>query len=178
MMKFRNLSAILITFISLSACTTTKTGPVAVEDRSHSASVEDITKPADGYQERGETQRPAVTRPSSPAIVTLLAEAQRAEDDGNHGMAAATLERAIRIDPKDAMVWNRLASLRLHQGNWQQALNMARKSNSLAAGNYALQLQNWQIILVVKRKVKDDRGVRDAQRMIERLQAEGAGVRS
>ena len=177
MMKYRNVPAILIMVISLQACSTAKTGPAALEDRSRTASVEDITTPADGYQGGHDTHGPAVGRPTSPAIITLLAEAQQAEAKGNHETAAATLERALRIDPKDATVWNRLALLRMRQGNWQQALNLARKSNSLAAGNYDLQLQNWQIILEVKQKVKDDQGARDAQRMIESLQAKGAGVR-
>ena len=30
--------------------------------------------------------------------------------------------------------------------NWQQALNLAKKSNSLAAGDYTLQLENWRLI--------------------------------
>ena len=56
------------------------------------------------------------------------------------------LERALRLKPKNATLWYRLGLLRLRQKNWQQAINLAKKSNSLAAGNYPLQSSNWKLI--------------------------------
>jgi outer membrane protein assembly factor BamD (BamD/ComL family) len=44
------------------------------------------------------------------------------------------------------MLWYRLGLIRLQQKNWQQAINLAKKSNSLAAGDYVLQTKNWKLI--------------------------------
>jgi len=60
--------------------------------------------------------------------------------------AAATLERALRIAPRDAMLWQQLAAVRLRQKKWRLALNMAAKSNALAGEGHALQRTNWQIM--------------------------------
>ena len=170
--------------ILLPACSSVKTGPTPVEDRTRSAGLEDI-EPVSGNHGENNVPGPGRQREnagagqaSSPAIVALLGEAQRDEVNGNWENAAATLERAIRIEPKNARLWNRLAGLRMRQGQWQQALNLARKSNSLAAGDYDLQLENWQLILEIKQKVNDIQGIRDAQTMIELLRKKGAKGKS
>ena len=177
----RRYLATVFVILLLPACSTVKPGPSAVEDRSRAAGMEDIGTATDIAKEnKGPATGPGVssaTGKASPAIVALMGEADRAETGGNRENAAATLERAIRIEPKNALLWNRLAGLRLRQGKWQQALNLARKSNSLAPGNYNLQLENWQLILEVKQKVRDVQGIRDAQQMIEQLRRKGAGIR-
>jgi len=60
--------------------------------------------------------------------------------------AAATLERALRIEPNNATLWSRLAEVRLRQGDKAQAEQLALKSNGLAGGNGALKARNDQII--------------------------------
>ena len=178
----RRYLATAFIILLLPACSTVKTGPSAVEDRSRATGVEDLGSAADLAKEKnrhaaGPRDKNSTAGSGSPVIVALIGDAVRAEADGNRENAAATLERAIRIEPKNALLWNRLAGLRMRQGRWQQALNLARKSNSLAPGDYDLQLENWQLILQVKQKVKDGQGIRDAQQMIERLRNKGAEVR-
>ena len=181
--KYGNRTVVFSAIVLLHACATVQTGTIPVEDRSGTVGLEDIQPPSDAKRNlhnSSSSQQSAKTVPGrsmSPAIVALMSEAERDEISGNRENAAATLERAIRIEPKNAALWNRLAGLRMRQGQWQQALNLARKSNSLAAGDYDLQLRNWQLILEVKQKVKDDQGIRDAQKMIEQLREKGAGIR-
>lgn len=178
MTKSIKFIAAAIVILLFPACSTVKPGPSAVEDRSRSAALEDLGSSADRGKETDGSGKSAVPVRSSPVIVALMAEAQQSEAAGNRENAAATLERAIRIEPKNPMLWNRLAGIRMQQGKWQQALNMARKSNSLAPGNYELQLENWYLILEVKHKVRDDQGVRDAQQMIDQLRRKGAHLKS
>jgi tetratricopeptide (TPR) repeat protein len=78
--------------------------------------------------------------------LALLEDAKAKMESGNKASAGATLERALRLEPKNAMLWYRLGLLRWQQKNWQQAINLAKKSNSLAAGNYKLQSANWELI--------------------------------
>ncbi|MFT5351748.1 MAG: tetratricopeptide (TPR) repeat protein [Planctomycetota bacterium] len=81
-----------------------------------------------------------------PMVVALLADAEENLKSGNKAGAAATLERALRLEAKNAMLWHQLGLVRFEQKNWQQAINLAKKSNSLAAGDYTLQIANWKLI--------------------------------
>jgi Tfp pilus assembly protein PilF len=78
--------------------------------------------------------------------------------------AAATLERALRIDPQDPYSWHRLASLRLRQDRPAQAEALARKSNLLAGEDPALRARNWKIVAVALRETGDETGARIAER--------------
>lgn len=66
--------------------------------------------------------------------------------NGRPDAAAQTLERGLRIAPKDGYLWSQLAEVRLYQGRSGQALLLAKKSNTLAQGDIALREKNQQII--------------------------------
>ena len=88
-------------------------------------------------------------RPAAPAndtVLALLGDAQALADAGELDAAAASLERAIRIAPRNARLWNRLAHIRLKQGRYALAASLAAKSSSLAAGDTALLNDNRAII--------------------------------
>ena len=61
--------------------------------------------------------------PEAPAIrenVAIAGLMQSARDDAAAGrlvQAAATLERALRIEPRNPRLWNELARVRLRQGD-------------------------------------------------------------
>lgn len=89
----------------------------------------------------------ASARPQpSRAVQALLERAADQQRAGDLVAAANTLERALRIDPNDARVWNRLAHVRLAQGRYRQAAGLAAKSNALARGDAALKADNERII--------------------------------
>jgi len=79
-------------------------------------------------------------------IKSLLnqSEAQRLKQDYNG--ALATLERALRINPRNADVWSQMARVYLDQGNWEQAKQHAKRSNSVIKNNARLKAFNNQII--------------------------------
>ena len=85
-------------------------------------------------------------RPQPPAVVALLEHAEQQANTGDLESAAASLERALRIDPRNPVLWHHLATVRLAQGQASQAEQLAVKSNSLASGNAAQQALNWQLI--------------------------------
>lgn len=90
-------------------------------------------------------ERPVVYD-SQPAVVALLTVAERESSAGDLDRAAAALERALSIDPSDAMAWHQLAKLRLQQGSTNQAISLANKSSQLAKDTPALQRANWRLI--------------------------------
>lgn len=104
------------------------------------------------------------TQPSAALIKALIQTAQGEQRAGDSRRAAATVERALRIDPYNPELWQLLAMIRLQQGDVAQAEVMAAKSNSVVGNNHALQRDNWAIIARARRLKGDVRGARDAQR--------------
>ena len=100
---------------------------------------------------------------SSPADA-LRAQAERQRQAGDYAGAAATLERALRIQPQDARLWNRLARVRMEQGLHSQAANLAARSNALAGDQADLKRDNWSIIASARRQAGDTAGAAEAER--------------
>lgn len=99
------------------------------------------TTPPDAPAAR--TNAPIATH---PAALALLNEAMRQEKSGELEIAAAKLERALRIEPRNPLLWHQLAALRLRQGQIQLAANLAQKSNTYVAQNTELAARNQRII--------------------------------
>jgi Flp pilus assembly protein TadD len=85
-------------------------------------------------------------RSMSKAVKTLLQQAELQRSSGDLTGAAATLERALRIEPDSAYVWNRLAHIRAEQGQTGLAGELAAKSNAFAGGDEALKRDNEKLI--------------------------------
>jgi predicted Zn-dependent protease len=83
---------------------------------------------------------------SGPAVLALLSHAQTQADSGELDRAAASVERALDVEPRNPFLYHRLAILRLNQDQPGQAEALARKSNSLAGDNPYLQTRNWELI--------------------------------
>jgi thioredoxin-like negative regulator of GroEL len=104
---------------------------------------------------------PAAT--SSDAVVALLDQAEGYHRSGDINNEAATIERALRIDSKNAGLWSRLAAVRLDQGRPGQAEQLALKSNALARGDKALQARNWRLVARARWSLNDSAGARAAE---------------
>jgi tetratricopeptide (TPR) repeat protein len=73
-----------------------------------------------------------VGRQTNQAAAALLTESRAASAAGDHAAAAVTLERALAIDPNDALLWIELAEVRWRQGDREQAESLARKALTIA----------------------------------------------
>ena len=123
--------------------------PVPVEDRTVEASNEpgkqaELETPGPSEMSVGQPGRRA-PQPGEP-VLAMMSEADNYLNAGDNGSAAATIERALRLEPKSARLWHKLGIIRMKEKNYQQAINLARKSNSLAAGDIKLQIENWRLI--------------------------------
>lgn len=85
---------------------------------------------------------------ADPLVVALVDDSKASQRQGDLSAAVATLERGVRIRPRNPLLWSQLAELRLKQGKVVLAENLARKSLALIQTdkNRALQSKNWQII--------------------------------
>ena len=80
------------------------------------------------------------------AVAGLVESARNDALAGRLPGAAATLERALRIEPRNPRLWHELARVRLQQGDLAQAQNLAARSNSYAGNDSALRAENQRII--------------------------------
>jgi len=86
---------------------------------------------------------PATLSPASRALVNQ-AQAQRLK--GDLPGATVSLERALRIEPNNPLLWIEMGKLRMDQRNYPQAENMGRKALSMAVGDDRTQAAAWQLV--------------------------------
>jgi len=115
---------------------------------------------------------PVATEPPPPsrnaAVVSLLDAARSQSAAGKPDMAGASLERALRIEPQNPELWQELARVRLQQGQYREAENLAAKANILSGADMNLRAQNWQIIGQARTRLGDHQGAQAAFEKAER----------
>ncbi|MBN1240088.1 MAG: tetratricopeptide repeat protein [Gammaproteobacteria bacterium] len=91
--------------------------------------------------------RPEVQeREPSPASVALLERSRADRDAGDYAAAAASLERALRIDPNNALLWIELAEVKAADGDRDQARQMARKALTLAGSDGSIEARARRLL--------------------------------
>jgi cytochrome c-type biogenesis protein CcmH/NrfG len=65
---------------------------------------------------------------------------------GDFGLSAATIERAMRIEPDNPLLWIELGRVRYTAGDASQAESMGRKALALASGDPRAQSSAWHLI--------------------------------
>lgn len=135
----------------LAGCASVTTQPPATDtipDAMHRDEIPQVEMPV-------QSDEPAIAAPEpvpeqavsgNPAILALLGRARRDTKAGQREAAGASLERALRIEPRNAWLWHELAQLRLSQGQYAQAISVAHKSISFAGRERRLQALNWRVI--------------------------------
>jgi|SRR5688572_31811204 hypothetical protein len=111
---------------------------------------------------------PAPTTTGAAAIASLVTSARADIAAGRLTNAAASLERALRIEPRNPHLWQELARVRLKQGDYQQAESVAARSNSWAGNDGRLRAENWRLIAQARDARGDASGARAALDAAER----------
>lgn len=113
----------------------------------------------------------APDRLSRNAGVNGLAEgAEEALATGEPEQAAALLERALRIEPRNAGLWIRLAHVRLELGDHEEAEQLAHRGISLAPGHHELQARAWYLVSEIRRARGDMLGGATAAQKARKLE--------
>lgn len=108
------------------------------------------------------TGKAAAPVSDNTAVVALMDNARADIAGGKPDAAIASLERALRIEPRNPFLWQELAKLRLQQGQYQQAEGFAARSNGWAGNNKTLMADNWRIIGQARLKRGDHPGAQAA----------------
>jgi tetratricopeptide (TPR) repeat protein len=82
----------------------------------------------------------------SPATRSLVTQAHTLLAHGDIDGASATLDRALRIEPSNPLLWIELGRVWLVDGNAHQAEVCARKALALASGDPAAQGQAGHVL--------------------------------
>jgi len=108
-----------------------------------------ITKPITVQESTILNQQNTEIKPqakSANVVVALLADADNSYQQGNIDGSVATIGRALRIEPRNALLLHKLAVLKWAQEEPELAINLAKKSALLAEGNGGLKKKNWLLI--------------------------------
>lgn len=97
------------------------------------------------------------------ASAALLQESRSYQAAQQYDAAAASLERALRIDPRNPELWLELGGLQFALGDANQAENMARKALSLSGASDPVRPRAWTLLAKALRAQGRDSEARDAE---------------
>jgi tetratricopeptide (TPR) repeat protein len=101
--------------------------------------------------------------PLSPAVNALASAANQNSQSGNIEAATATIERAIRIEPRNATLYYKLALLRLKQSKPRLAEDLAKKAALLASTDTQLKKHSWLLVARAREMQGDLKGGKAAR---------------
>jgi predicted Zn-dependent protease len=101
------------------------------------------------------------------AASALLQQAHAQASAGEYVAAGATLERALRIEPANPLLWIELGRMQLGEGNAPQADGMAHKALTLAGGDPTTQALAWHLIAESLRARGQTAEAQEAERRAE-----------
>jgi Tetratricopeptide repeat len=159
---------VLVAFATLSACTVPK--PYEAPQPSSSTPpggtpVETQPAPTSPPIDEPTPLPPPVVREPTlgAASRALVGQAQTQLASKNYAVAAASIERALRIEPDNPLLWIELGKVRQAEGNYQQAENMGRKAASMAVNAPRTQSTAWSLIAESLRARGKNAQAREAQ---------------
>lgn len=170
-----SLAAVLVTASLLSACSVFRepeapSGPAAA--RAPAPAAPGTAQPQPGGTPA--TAQPVVPEQSprppakqfrlSAATAALVQQAHTQAHSGNYEPAAGTIERALRIEPENPLLWTELGQVRLSEGNAAQADGMGRKALALATGDSQAQASAWRLIANSLRALNRNQEAAEADR--------------
>jgi tetratricopeptide (TPR) repeat protein len=101
--------------------------------------------------------------PLSPAVGALVLAASQNTKAGNIESATTTIERAIRIEPRNATLYYKLALLRLRQSKPVMAEDLAKKAVLLASNDTQMKKHSWLLIARAREMQGDLNGGKEAR---------------
>ncbi len=137
-------SSLVLLSLSLLACVST-----AKVDQGGNTAVTSPSLPRNNVVILPRPDKPSYVHNS--AVSRILDKAGRLADQQRIERAIQELERGLAIAPKNPFIWQKLAEIRLRQGRYAQAEQLASKSSILGRGDNRLQRKNQQIIAAAQR---------------------------
>ncbi len=106
---------------------------------------------------------PARENHLSPASRALVAQAHTLLARGDIDAASSTLDRALRIEPNNPLLWIELGRLRLVESDAHQAEGCGRKALALASGDPGTQRQARRLLADALRAQQRNQEAREVE---------------
>lgn len=106
--------------------------------------------------------------PLSPAVNALALAANQNSKSGDIELATTTIERAIRIEPRNATLYYKLALLRLQQSKPRLAEDLAKKAALLASSDTQLKKHSWLLVARAREMQGDLKGAKEARARVNK----------
>ena len=136
----------------LTACSSLRSPPPTFPESAPPAPSSGTAQPPSPAAPPAQPTPGAPSRPAAKqyhlgaASSALVAQAHKQMGGGDFGLAAATIERAMRIEPDNPLLWIELGRVRYTAGDYSQADSMGRKALALATGDPQAQASAWRLI--------------------------------
>ncbi len=101
--------------------------------------------------------------PLLPAVTALVKDADKKRKNGDLEGAVSSLERALRIDSRSALLTYKLAQLRVSQTKFDMAENLSKKAALLAGNDGYLKKLCWLLIAKARDGLHNVSGAKEAR---------------
>lgn len=105
---------------------------------------------------------------ANAAVVALYTQAQQEQASGSFDRAGNDFERAMRLAPRNAFIWDALAQLHLKMQQPEQAQSEAYKSISLARGNPHVLHASWLTVAAACDALGNSASAADARQQAQK----------
>ena len=158
LVRTRNLLANLAVIFLITGCasTTVQTPQPGASTPDRSSSSQSGRELPEVRENEARPKAPTIAPPRNSGAQTLLARADTALAAEQPATAVLLLERAVRIEPREALLWIRLSQAHLDQGDSRAAFQHARKAIALAGSQTNKRTAAWlQLANVYQAQGKD-----------------------
>ncbi|HXI78082.1 MAG TPA: tetratricopeptide repeat protein [Steroidobacteraceae bacterium] len=107
--------------------------------------------------------RPPRQNSLSPATRSLVTQSRSLLAHGDFNGASSTLDRALRIEPNNPLLWIELGRVRLVEGDARQAEGCGRKALALASGDHGAQQQSGRLLADALRAQQRNQEAREVE---------------
>lgn len=105
---------------------------------------------------------PASTTPISEPVLELLDTADQQASGGKNDEAMATLERALRLAPREPEIYYQMGRLRLEMGQAGEAEQLALKAVDLAPDSF-VRRDSWNLVALARERAGNAAGATAAR---------------
>jgi hypothetical protein len=103
------------------------------------------------------------------ATTALVAQAHRQAAAGDPQLAISSIERALRIEPDNPLLWIELGEIHEAAGHFDQAAGIGHKALQLATGDPHAQSASWRLIAESLKARNRNGEAAEAQRRADEL---------
>jgi uncharacterized protein HemY len=161
--SLRTLAVALTTALLVAGCATSR---VSSEPPTSSPSAQPLPQASPQPLPSPTPPPPPAVRENrlSPATSSLVTQARAQVARGDLPAASSTLDRALRIEPNNPLLWIELGKLRLVESDAHQAEICGRKALALASGDRRSQSQAGRLLADALRAQQRNQEAREVEK--------------